>query len=124
MELAYCASLPFWLADGMSLLERQKPCNSFFGIDCIYFKVSQTESTFRCRQESRPQVARILQAWLGIVSKQEQVGIEDQRTLSKGCMISEGIWSRKYAVFGFLSTVYSAVSRPKVLTDVAIKAGP
>ena len=34
IALACCASLPFWLAGRICVVERQKPCKSFFGNDC------------------------------------------------------------------------------------------
>ena len=36
IALARCASLPFWLAGGICVVERQKPCKSFFFVITVH----------------------------------------------------------------------------------------
>ena len=45
MALACCASLPFRLADGMSLFERQKPCNSFSELTVLLGKKGKVDTS-------------------------------------------------------------------------------
>ena len=41
IALACCVSLAIWLAGGICVVERQKPCKYFFGNDCTSYRIMQ-----------------------------------------------------------------------------------